>query len=709
MRFLEPFLERFFQTTFFFRLVSLTWLEILDLFLVALAFYMLLSFVRQTRAAFLVQGVLFLTSVLFIVSIVLPLPAFDWLVRGALIAVLVAIPIIFQTELRRLLERIGRAIGLAWDGRQTATEQVLPGLVRAVENMSASRTGALIVLEGHTSLQDIIETGVSIGGQITSELLQAIFYPSNPLHDGAVIVRDEKVVAASCVLPLTERPLQTHQRRLGTRHRAAVGLSEHSDALIIVVSEETGQISAAHNQVLPRPLDNATLRKHLLDFYTPSASSRRELSWRELIRQTVRRFWQQKPLLTPDRLPSSASFLVISILLAWATWTFVMQQTNPARVDRFDIPLQTGAPPSNVKLVDPPPDMVSVVFRTTDRVRPTLSSQSFQANISLAELSPGLHRLDVHVIPSVRQVQVLSVDPPAVDVELAPVITQTMDVTVELADQQNLSRAYQVVGEPTTTPQQVSVTGAQPVVNRVSQIQATISLANASTSLTERVPVRALDELGREVDGVTVKPAQVQAHVRIQRRQDARDVGVRVVTTGAPATGYWVRALNVTPANVTLQGDPAQLSRLNSFVNTMPVDISNAAGNVSSQVPLDLPPNVQAIDSMGNTANTVSVQIDVAPRNSSVFLMRPVELIGLTSPVTTTVVPAEVELILSGPAPTLDSIEANPDLIQVFIDASNLPTGQKTELAPTVTAPDDVNIRLVPPSVSITIGAVAEK
>ena len=177
-----------------------------------------------------------------------------------------------------------------------------------------------------------------------------------------MIVRDEKVVAASCVLPLTERSLQAYQRRLGTRHRAAVGLSEHSDALIIVVSEETGQISVAHNQVLHRPLDIATLRKHLLDFYTPSASSRRELSWRELTRQTVRRFWEQKPLLGPERLPSSASFLVISILLAWATWIFVMQQTNPAHIDRFDVPLQTGTPPSNVRLVDPPPEMVSVVL-----------------------------------------------------------------------------------------------------------------------------------------------------------------------------------------------------------------------------------------------------------------------------------------------------------------------------------------------------------
>lgn len=708
MDFLEPFLEQFLQTTFFFRLVSLTWLEILDLFLVALAFYMLLSFVRQTRAAFLVQGVLFLTSVLFIVSIVLPLPAFDWLVRGALIAVLVAIPIIFQTELRRLLERIGRAIGLAWDGRQTATEQVLPGLVRAVEHMSASRTGALIVLEGHTSLQDVTETGVSIGGQITSELLQAIFYPSNPLHDGAVIVRDGKIVAASCVLPLTERPLHA-QRRLGTRHRAAVGLSEHSDALIIVVSEETGQISVAHDRILHRPLDIATLRKHLLDFYSPSASSRQELSWRELIPQTMRRFWQPKPLLGPERLPSNASFLVISILLAWATWIFVMQQTNPAHIDRFDVPLQTGAAPPNVKLVNPPPSMVAVVFRTTDRVRPTLSAQSFQAGISLADLSPGSHRLEVQVSPKVRQVQVLEIEPPVVDIELAPIITKTMDISVELAEQQNLSRAYQVVGEPATTPQQVSVIGAEPVVNQVKQIQATVSLAGASTSLMERTPVRALDELGREVEGVTIKPAQVQVEVHIQRRQDARDVGVRVVTEGAPATGYWVKALNVTPANVTLQGAPAQLAGLGSYVNTLPVDIGTAAGSVSSQIPLNLPPNVQAIDSMGKTANTVTVQIEVVPRNSSLTLTRPVELIGLTAPVTSTLVPAQVELILSGPAPTLDSIEANPDLIQVFIDASSLPAGQKTELAPVVTGPDDVNIHLAPPSISITIGELPEK
>lgn len=697
------FLQPLFQTTFFFRLATLTWLEVLDILLVALTFYMLLSLVRHSRVAFLIRGVLVLSSVLFIMSIVLPLPAFDWLMRGALIAVLVATPIIFQADVRRLLERIGRSTGLTWDVRRTAAEKVMPNLVRAIENMADKRIGALIVLEGNTSLQEVIETGVPVGGQVSSELLQSIFYPNNPLHDGAVILQEETVVAASCVLPLTQRPLH-FQRRLGTRHRAAVGMSEVSDAMIIVVSEETGQISVAHAHEIDRPLDITSLRKHLLDFYESSTSTEPTVSFSELIGRSIRQLWRRPPLPNAQQLPSNASFVVISLLLAWATWTFVTQQTNPARLDRFEnVSLQVEDIPPGTRIVDPPSNTVSVIFRTTERVRSTLSPRSFQATVSLEGLGPGPHRLPVAVTSTEPRVRVQEVEPDTVDIELAPVISRTMEVTVELTEQQSLSRAYQVSGPPRVTPPQVTITGAKPVVDRVSRVQATISLANVSATLQETVPVRALDEAGQEVAGVTLEPTQVQVRVLIQRRQNAKDVGVRVVAEGIPASGYWVRDLSVTPANVTLQGDPQQLAETDSFIETLPVDIENAAGDISIQIPLDLPPDIQAVDSSGNAANTVTVQARIEPRSSSLSLSRSVELIGATSGITITVTPTEVDVILSGPLPTLNAIEDNEDLVQVTLDISDMQPGQSISRPPTVVAPDDVSTTVVPPEVMVTV------
>jgi YbbR domain-containing protein len=278
-----------------------------------------------------------------------------------------------------------------------------------------------------------------------------------------------------------------------------------------------------------------------------------------------------------------------------------------------------------------------------------------------------------------------------------------MDVKVELADQQSLSRAYEVVGGPLASPAQVDVIGAQPLVDRVNQLQATISLANASTSLREMRPLRALDETGREVTGVTLQPAQARVSVSIRRRINAQDVGVRIVTDGRPAPGYWVSGLNATPANITLQGNPEQLAEIGSYVNTLPVDVNDAVGDISLQIPLDLPPDVQAVDSDGNTAKAVAVQVKVAPRRSNLSVTRPVELVGVPSRVTATVDPSTVDLILSGPLPTLNEIEADPDLVRVTVDATVLDSGQRADLPLTVNAPDEIQVQVVPLSVEVTL------
>jgi diadenylate cyclase len=184
--------------------------------------------------------------------------------------------VIFQPELRRALERLGRVAPFTIGREEQRAAYLVAEISQAAEELSGRRHGAIIVLEGETGLQDHAETGVQVDGRVTGRLLLSMFYPGTALHDGAVIIRGNRVVAASCVLPLTERPLAGN---LGTRHRAAVGITEQSDALAVVVSEETGIISIARRGSIARRLDEKRLRRVLEAFYL-RPSLRESVRWR---------------------------------------------------------------------------------------------------------------------------------------------------------------------------------------------------------------------------------------------------------------------------------------------------------------------------------------------------------------------------------------------------------------------------------------------
>lgn len=251
-------------------LLSIGLTDILDIVIVAFITYKCLGFIRETRAQQLVRGV-FLVFVAFVVSQVLDLSLLNWLLKSLITVGLIAIIVLFTPEIRKGLETMGRRGVIANQFRDVSKEEAFAtvhSIVDACDDFSSSRTGALIAIEKSTLLNDIVETGVVIDAQISKRLLGTLFYEGTPLHDGAVILRGTKVHAASCVLPLTQRT--NIGGNLGTRHRAGVGLSEASDALVIIVSEESGAISIAENGELKRFVDLKTLEKKLLDVYIQS-------------------------------------------------------------------------------------------------------------------------------------------------------------------------------------------------------------------------------------------------------------------------------------------------------------------------------------------------------------------------------------------------------------------------------------------------------
>ena len=240
--------------------------DVLDILIVAFLFYKLLGFIRETRAEQLAKGLLVLVIVAVLASW-LHLYTLQWILSNLVNVGLIAIVIIFQPELRRLLENLGRNRLISnFSGIDLEeAEQITVEIREALISMSKSRTGALIVFERETSLTDIIETGTIIEAGINREMIGNIFYEGAPLHDGALIVRGDKLYAAGCVLPLTED--KQLSKSLGTRHRAGIGITENSDALVFIVSEETGIISKAENGKLERNLKPQRIEELLNSIY----------------------------------------------------------------------------------------------------------------------------------------------------------------------------------------------------------------------------------------------------------------------------------------------------------------------------------------------------------------------------------------------------------------------------------------------------------
>ncbi len=224
--------------------------DALDIILIASVIYWLLLWLRGTSAMSLLRGVAIVAALGLILGNLFHLAVVDWLFGNSITALLVAIPVIFQPEIRRALDRVGRTGMHSWRGRE-AREGLDALLVSVAQRCSELRQGALIIVERETGLEDYVASGVRLDAQPSAPLLLSIFFANAPLHDGAVILRAGRVAAASCMLPLSE---STVSYSIGTRHRAALGISERTDALAIVVSEETGEIAIATNGRLVRPV-----------------------------------------------------------------------------------------------------------------------------------------------------------------------------------------------------------------------------------------------------------------------------------------------------------------------------------------------------------------------------------------------------------------------------------------------------------------------
>ncbi len=257
------------------------WLSVVDILLVAVVVFFVLYLLKDTKALVLLRGVLFLIVVISLLSSLRVLPAFSWLITNTLPTLLLAIPVIFAPEIRRVLERLGRTGSVfAQDYFSTEMDRIIQNVVQASRRIAERKYGGLIIFSRLDSLQAYIETGVRLQATVNPETLIQIFFPKTPLHDGAIIISGEKIAAAACVLPLSSSGVleESPERSMGLRHRAALGIAEESDAIAMVISEETGIVSLAYDGKIDKyvPLDE--LQGKLISFFQIEQSQKTLLS-----------------------------------------------------------------------------------------------------------------------------------------------------------------------------------------------------------------------------------------------------------------------------------------------------------------------------------------------------------------------------------------------------------------------------------------------
>lgn len=248
------------------------WRNLMDIAILSVLIYNLIKLVSHTRANSLFKGIIFIFA-LSLVSDALEINALNWVLQQFMSVGILVFAIVFQPELRRVLEQLGRSklarqlFGSTKRPRNTQMELHVSEIVKALNDMSRKKIGALIVIERSTKLGDVIDTGTRVDAEISSQLIENIFEPNTPLHDGAMIIREERIAAAACILPLTDD--YSISRELGTRHRAAIGITETTDAVTLIVSEETGIISMTREGKLTRYLDTKSLNILLTELFTP--------------------------------------------------------------------------------------------------------------------------------------------------------------------------------------------------------------------------------------------------------------------------------------------------------------------------------------------------------------------------------------------------------------------------------------------------------
>ena len=551
-------------------------------------------------------------------------------------------------------------------------------------------------------MADIIATGIPVQAEsLTAELLESVFQPKTPLHDGAVVLRGGQLVAAGCILPVqTEGTGDTH---LGTRHRAALGLSSQvPDALTVVVSEETGRISVAQGGHLQQGLSRDQLGDRLDRFQDELVGTGRP-AWRRLGSSLTG--W-----LRETSLRTTLGNLVLAVGLALIAWVSVVYQTDPPQQAAItDIPLTVTVPGPGLSLVQDLPGTVSVRVQTSRDRLAELDAESIRAELALEELAPGVHRVDVDVTLADERAQLVSVTPAFFDVTVEPLATRNLSPTFTTPDLDSLPPGY-ALEKVSLSPEAVTVDGPQSLVDQVAEAKAELALNGRRAGFQQTLDLELVDDDGKRVTDLQPTPETILATVSISHTfVDSRQVGVQAAleTTTLPR-GYEVTRVRLSPPVVTLIGRRSGLEEAGDYLATAPINLARVRSELTLDVPLVLPEGISALDTQGQAVTSVVAHVTVAPATDYLALAKKPVVSGVPPSLSAHLSPSRVTVLLIGPEPLLVQVEEELGLVRVSLDLTGLEIG--TYLLPLeIQVPEGLEVELFPTEVDVTVVENEEK
>ena len=359
--------------------------------------------------------------------------------------------------------------------------------------------------------------------------------------------------------------------------------------------------------------------------------------------------------------------LVMALLFAVIVWSAATVEENPSRDGYFfdTLPIEIANRPSDLIVFQKTVERVRVKLRAPQASWDLLQPSSFRVIADLARLDVGQHQIAIKVQVNDPRVIVTSVEPSEVGIRLERVKTRTFDVRSDVLDTAPLGYTFR---SPTLNPAQVVVTGPETLVDQAIEAAADVYLRGAKMPIEREVPVQLRDAQGNILSGLTISPTVAVVKVQVEQRVGYKDVSIKTTLKGAPAPGYWVSNIVVNPSTVTIVGNPDILSKIPGFVETVPVDVSNATAEINKRATLSLPEGVSVLNNEGAT-----VQVSITPLLGGQTVRRKVSLQGLKRGQTATISPDSVEVILSGPLPNLQNLAA--DDVTVIVDAAGLAAG----------------------------------
>lgn len=388
--------------------------------------------------------------------------------------------------------------------------------------------------------------------------------------------------------------------------------------------------------------------------------------------------------------------LVLAFLFAVIIWSVATVEENPSREGYFfdTLPIEIVNRADDLIVFQKTVERVRVKLRAPQASWDQLQPTSFRVSANLARLDVGAHRVPIQVQVNDPRVTVIAVEPPETAIRLEQVKARALEVRSEVLDAAPLGFIFR---PPTLTPPQVTVTGAAVLLDQIVEASADIYLRGAKASVEREVSVQARDAHGNVIGGLTISPTVVIVKVPVEQRVGYKDVSIKTMMKGAPAPGYWVSNIVVNPSTVTIVGSPDILAKIPGFVETVPLDVTNATADLSKRAALSLPEGVSVLNNEG-----VTVQVSVTPLLGGQTVRRKISIQGLKRGQTATISPDSVEVILSGPLPSLQNLAA--DDVPVIVDVAGLAAGVH-QLKPRVpVVPGALRVQnIVPDTVQITI------